>query len=84
MGAGSGIAGGTGNITNNEKDAINPVVWHKDKVGKEPGQEQELTLTFKKRDGNKIFVEYTFKSASLGRDDYYKGTRYNKAIIVWR
>lgn len=52
-----------------------------DKAGYLPGQKQKLTIEFKSRSGNTVYVNYTLDVKSLGNDRYYYSERHNEFHI---
>lgn len=60
----------------------NPVKWSDSKAGYDPGQKQELSVSFSSREIGKVTVSYKFYAKSLGRDDFVYNERHNK-VTIW-
>ena len=58
------------------------VSWSDSKAGYDPGQKQELKVTFESRNIGKVKVSYRFYAKSLGRDDFTYNERHNK-VTIW-
>ena len=50
-------------------------------AGYDPGQEQDVTVSFKKRKGKKVTVHVYFHAKSNGQDSYYYSQRHNTVYI---
>lgn len=50
-------------------------------TGTDPGQNQRLSVSFKKRNSNTVTVHIAFSARSLGADSYTKSQRWNKATV---
>ena len=60
----------------------NPVKWSDNKAGYDPGQKQELSVSFSSREIGKVTVSYKFYAKSLGYDGFVYKERHNK-VTIW-